>query len=38
MNQNEEYNDPLESSNMTISADSEMEGKIDDKMTGIAQS
>ena len=37
MNQNEEYNDPLESSIITINADSEMEGKIDDKMIGTAQ-
>ena len=28
MNQNEEYNDPVESSIITINADSEMEGKI----------
>ena len=28
MNQNEEHNDPLESSVITINADSEMEGKV----------
>ena len=38
MNQNEEYNDPLESSIITINAGSEMEGKIDEKMRGSAQS
>ena len=38
MNQNEEYSDPLESSNKTINADSEMEGRIDEKMIGSAQS
>ena len=37
MNQNEEYNDPLGSSIITINADLEMEGKIDDKMIGTAQ-
>ena len=38
MNQKEEYNDSLESSIITINADSEMEGKIDEKMIGSAQS
>ena len=37
MNQNEEYNNPLESSIMTTSVDSEMEGKNEDKMIRTVQ-
>ena len=38
MNQNEEYSGPLESSVKAINADSEIEGKTDEKMIGSAQS
>ena len=37
MNQNEEYNNPLESSIMITSVDSEMEGKNEDKMIRTVQ-